>query len=394
MLNEYFAFQTVVNDSNKQLPPLAPAQHILNSISVTEQDVNDVLINLDATKASGPDQISPRLLREGAPILSKPFSLIFNRSLQQGYFPQEWKDANVTPIHKKDEKSLPGNYRPISLLSQLGKTMERCVHKHLYNYVVSHQILTPLQSGFVRGDSTTYQLIHTYYQFCQAVDTGKEVRAVFCDVSKAFDGVWHRGLLHKLAGISCSEFIIKRFSSYLSDRRQRVMLNGQTSDWASVLAGVPQGSILGPLSFLIYINDLVSNIGCSIRLFADDTSLYIVVECPNTAANLLNSDLQTINKWADDWLVIFNAIKTLSMIISRKLIPTLHPPLFMNNIQLRETEKHKHLGLTFTNDCDWSTHVANIAAKASTRLNLMRSLKFRVSKKSLEKCTLLTFVLY
>ena len=376
MLNEYFASQTVVNDSNKQLPPLAPAQHILNSISVTEQDVNDVLINLDATKASGPDQISPRLLREGAPILSKPFSLIFNRSLQQGYFPREWKDANITPIHKKDEKSLPGNYRPISLLSQLGKTMERCVHKHLYNYVISHQILTPLQSGFVRGDSTTYQLIHTYHQFCQAVDSGKEVRAVFCDVSKAFDRVWHRGLLHKLAGIGCSEFIIKWFSSYLSDRRQRVMLNGQTSDWASVLAGVPQGSILGPLLFLIYINDLVSNIGCSIRLFADDTSLYIVVECPNTAANLLNSDLQTINKWADDWLVIFNAIKTLSMVISRKLIRTLHPPLFMNNIQLRETEKHKHLGLTFMNDCDWSIHVANIAAKASTRLNLMRSLKF------------------
>ena len=211
MLNEYFASQTVVNDNNKQLPPLAPAQHILNSISVTEQDVNDVLINLDATKASGPDQISPRLLREGAPILSKPFFLIFNRSLQQGNFPQEWKDANVTPIHKKDEKSLPVNYRPISLLSQLGKTMERCVHKHLHNHVVSHQILTPLQSGFVRGDSTTYQLIHTYHQFCQAVDSGKEVRAVFCDVSKAFDRVWHRVLLHKVAGIGCSESVINGF---------------------------------------------------------------------------------------------------------------------------------------------------------------------------------------
>ena len=192
--------------------------------------------------------------------------------------------------------------------------------------------------------------------------------------------MWYRGLLHKLAGIGCSEFIIKWFSSYLSDRRQRVMLKGQTSYWASVLAGVPQGSILRPLLFLIYINDFVSYIGCSIRLFADDTSLYIVVECPNTAANLLNSDLQTINKWAEDWLVIFNAIKTLSTIISRKLISILHPPLFMNDIQLRETEKHKHLGLTFTNDCDWSTYVVNIATKASTRLNLMRSLKFRVSR--------------
>ena len=187
--------------------------------------------------------------------------------------------------------------------------MERCVHKYLYNYVVSNQILTPLQSGFVSGDSSTFQLIHIYHHFCQAVDIGKEVRAVFCDISKALDRVWHRGLIHKLSGIGCSESILKWLSSYLTCRRQRVMLNGQTSGWASVLAGVPQGSILGPFLFLIYINDIVTNIGCSIRLFADDTSLYIVAECPNTAARLLNADLETIFKWANDWLVTFNANK-------------------------------------------------------------------------------------
>ena len=163
------------------------------------------------------------------------------------------------------------------------------------------------------------------------------------------------------------------------------MLNGQTSDWASVLAGVPQGSILGPLLFLIYINDIVTNIGCSIRLFADDTSLYTVVECPNTAARLLNGDLETIFKKANDWLVTFNANKTLSMIISRKIYPVLHPLLFMNDIMLKETDMHKHLGLLFTNTCDWSKHVVNISEKASIRLNLMRVLKFRVSRKSLEK---------
>ena len=108
------------------------------------------------TKAGGPDLISPRLLREGADILALPYSIIFNRSLDQGYFPSSWKEANVTPIYKKDDKSLPSNYRPISLLSQSAKVMERCVHKYLYNYVISNHILTPLQSGFVHGDSTTY----------------------------------------------------------------------------------------------------------------------------------------------------------------------------------------------------------------------------------------------
>ena len=259
MLNEYFSSQTAVDDINKQLPYLPPAQHVLESIGITEQDVNDVLSHLNVTKACGPDLISPRLLKEGTSILAHPFSIVFNRSLRQGYFPLVWKDANLIPIHKKDDKSLPSNFRPISLLSQSSKAMERCAHKHLYNYVVSNQILTPLQSGFVSGDSTTFQLIHTYHHFCQAVDSGKEVRAVFCDISKGFDRVWHRGLLHKLSGIGCSEHILKWFSTYLTGRGERVVLNGQTSHWASILAGVPQGSILGPLLFLIYINDIVTN---------------------------------------------------------------------------------------------------------------------------------------
>ena len=181
--------------------------------------------------------------------------------------------------------------------------MERGVHKYLHNFVITNHILTPFQSGFVQGDSTTYQLIHTYHAFCESVDNGKEVRTVFCDIGKAFDRVWHRGLLHKLSGTGCSDKIIRWFSSNLSGRKQRVVFNGQASDWTSVQAGVPQGSILRLRLFLIYINDIVSDIGCTIRLFADDTSLYIVVDSPPTAANFLNSDLCAITKWADNWLV-------------------------------------------------------------------------------------------
>ena len=166
---------------------------------------------------------------------------------------------------------------------------------YLYNYIIKNAILTPFQSGFVRGDSTTNQLLQIYHTFCNAVDRGKEVRAVFCDISKAFDRVWHRGLLHKLSGIGCSDKITSWFSSYLTGQKQRVVLSGHVSEWMSVLAGVPQGSILGQLLFLIYINDIVKNLGCSIRLFADDTSLYIVVESPNGAAHSLNIDLNTIS---------------------------------------------------------------------------------------------------
>ena len=146
------------------------------------------------------------------------------------------------------------------------------------------------------------------------------------------------GLIYKLAGIGCSETITRWCSSYLTGRKKRVVINGQVSEWISVLAGVPQGSILGPLLFLIYINDLVKIIGCSIRLFADDTSLYIIVDSPDGTAYHLNVDFNSISTWADTWLVAFNTGKTLSMIFSRKLHRPHHPPLLMNNTMLTETD--------------------------------------------------------
>ena len=143
--------------------------------------------------------------------LSSPNHLLrfYNRLLQQGYFPARWKEANVTPIHKKEDRSSPSKYRPISLLSRIVKTMERCVHKHLYNYISQNNLLTPLQSGFISGDSTTNHLLNIYHMFCEAVDNGKEVCVVFCDISKAFDRVWHKGLLFKLAAIGCSKSFLR-----------------------------------------------------------------------------------------------------------------------------------------------------------------------------------------
>ena len=207
------------------------------------------------------------------------------------------KFSNVTPIHKKDARFVPTNYRPVSLLCHFAKVMERCIHKILYNYINEHKLLTPFQSGFIQGDSSTFQLLHTYHSFCEAVDNVKEVRVVFCDIRKAFDRVWHRGLLHKLADIGCPNDLIRWFSSYLSERKQRFILDGQASDWAFVKAGVPQGSVIGPLIFLLYINDIVNEINVSVRLFGDDTSLYIIVDNPNSVAVTLNNDLRHITNW-------------------------------------------------------------------------------------------------
>ena len=263
--------------------------------------------------------------------------------------------------------------------------MERCIHKILYNYINAHKLLTPFQSSFSQGDSTTFQLLHTYQSFYKAVDNDKEVRVAFCDISKAFNRVWHRSLLHKLADIGCPNDLFCWFSSYLSERNSVLFSTGQASDWAFIQAGVPQGSVLGPLMFLLYINDIVNEINASVRLFADDTSLYIIVDNPNSAAVTLNNDLRHITNWGKTWKVNFNPSKHFSLLISRKTETVSHPPLYMDNVLVTHTSAHKHLGITFSDSCNWAEHIENITAAAWTRLNFLRALKFKLKRKLLEK---------
>ena len=386
IFNEFFITQSRINDANKMPPNLPePTYDRLRQINISATDVCDILKSLNVSKASGPDLVSPRLLKEGANQLCTPLSTFFNRLLISGQYPKAWKYADVTPVYKKGDKQIPNNYRPISLLSVVGKTMERSVHKYVYNYCAQHRVFTPFQSGFIQGDSTTYQLINLYDTFCEAVDNGKEVRVVFLDISKAFDRVWHRGLLHKLHSIGISGHLLKWFENYLSDRVQRVVINGKASSYLKIPAGVPQGSILGPLLFLIYINDIVLELDCCIRLFADDTSLYIVVENPNTSAILLNSSISTIHSWAEDWLVDFSAPKTDAMVITRKRIKPNHPPLIMDNVVITEVDRHRHLGITFSSDLNWQNHITEIKTKAWQRLNILRAFKFKFDRRSLER---------
>ena len=384
LLNQYFCAQSNVDDSNASLPPYVPPRSSLDDIVITDQDVLDVLKLINTTKASGPDFIHGKLLKEGADILCKHLSKIFNSSLSTSYFPDIWKIANVVPIFKKGDKTNVSNYRPISLLCVMGKVFEKCVFKYLHNYLVSHNLISKVQSGFTPGDSAVFQLADLYNTFAKAIDDGKEVRVVFCDISKAFDRVWHRGLLFKLRRLGLSGSLLNWFTSYLDNRYQRVAVEGSLSDILRVKAGVPQGSILGPLLFLVYINDIVDEIGTNIRLFADDTSLYMIVEDPNSAADLMNVDLSKIHTWAKQWLVNFNPNKTEELLISRKQTRVDHPPLFMNDVQISRVDQHKHLGLIFNEQCTWHNHIHEITSKAWKRVNILRSLKFQLDRLSLQ----------
>ncbi|PJE78268.1 hypothetical protein CI610_02801 [invertebrate metagenome] len=207
---------------------------------------------------------------------------------------------------------------------------------------------------------------------------------IFCDISKAFDRVWHRGLLSKLKSFGITGNLFLWFSNYLRNRCQSVVINGKQSNLAYITAGVPQGSILGPLLFLIFINDIVNNISCAIKLFADDTSLYVIVESPHLSANLLNDNLSKINEWSKTWLVNFNPSKTLTMTVSKKTNKPIHPSLFMNNTILTEVTSHTHLGITLSANGNWTDHLQHIISKASKKLAVLRNLKFSIDRKSLQ----------
>ena len=384
VLNDHFVNISTIDTDKEINENLNPPNFSLDTIIVTEQDVKDQLCNLNSSKPGGPDEIMPPLIKLFNTNLVKPLTMLFNKSLQLGQVPNQWKMANVSAIFKgKGNENDPSNYRPISITSCIGKILEKIIFKYLYNYLQENEILTKYQSGFRPKDSTVNQLLEIYHTIIENLDNEKDIKFIFCDVSKAFDKVWHRGLIHKLQKYGITGNMLNWMKSYLSGRQQRVKNEGFFSTWKSTNAGVPQGSVLGPYLFLLYINDITENIKTNIRLFADDTSLYTVIE-NDDSIHLLNEDLREIAKWADTWLIILNPTKTNSMTFSRKFEIN-WPEAKFNNITIQDEKTHTHLGITFSADATWKEHIRNIYKKAAYRLNIMRMLKYDLDRKSLHR---------
>ena len=234
---------------------------------------------------------------------AEPLKILLVNSVNQAVFPSRWKKANVIPVHKKNEKCIVNNYWPVSLLSVASKIFEKAIYNNLLNYIERENLLNINQSGFRANDSCINQLISITHEIYRAFNCNPslEVRGIFLDLSKAFDKVWHQGLLFKLESFGIRGKLLNLLEDYLSNRFQRVLLNGQESSWLPIKAGVPQGSILGPLLFLIYINDLPDGLNLIAKLFADDTSLFSIVQDLNESAKYLNLDLSVISLCAYQW---------------------------------------------------------------------------------------------
>ena len=362
--NDYFIEQTKIETNNSNLPrDIDIPEKKLESINFTHQDISDLLKSIDISKAHGPDSVSGRMLKEAGDSIVPSLFRLFKLSLETCKFPNIWKLANVIPLYKKNNAETISNYRPVSLLSLVGKLLERVIFKYMYNFLKDNNIITVKQSGFKPGDSTVCQLSQLYHMFSKALDEKKDIRIVFCDISKAFDRVWHDGILYKLNKIGISGKILSWFENYLSDRQQRVVINGENSNYGRIHAGVPQGSILGPLLFLVYINDLVDVVNSEIRLFADDTTVFVTVDNPDQAADLLNKDLENMSEWANQWLIKFSASKTKCMTISNRSNID-HPNLILSNTTLEEVDHYKHLGLVLQSNLSWDKHIYSIVANA------------------------------
>ena len=380
LFNSFFAKQCSLIKNDSKLPPRLHflTDKRLSMVRFVNTDILKIIQNLNPNKAHGHDKVSIWMLKICGNSLYRPSELILIDCLVNGIFPSVWKKGNIVPVHKKNDKQRLNNYRPISLLPICSKIFEQLIFNEMFGFFIENDLISQHQSGFKPGDSCINQLLSITYEIYQSFDEGFDVHSVFLDISKAFDKVWHDGIIFKLKQNGISGNLLDLLSNFLRNRKQRVVLHGQTSSWADVNAGVPQGSILGPLLFLIYVNDLADGLSSNAKLFPDDTSLFSVVHDANTTAKELNNDLVKINRWAYQCKMSFNpdpSKQAQEVIFSRKTKKEYHPPLAFNNNNVLETNSQKYLGVVLDNHLSFEDHLKMILNKVNKTIGLLCKLQ-------------------
>lgn len=380
LLARFFARQCT--DANPQADtcgapfPLSPSHPRFEFPPITEQLTLRRLQRLPIHKATADKLITNRMLRECAPFICSSLTYLFNLSLSTSTFPLEWKHAVVTPLFK--QRGSPNdatNYRPVSLLPAIGKLLDAMLSERLLSYLQRNGIISCHQYGFLPRRSTTMQLVYIVHRWLKAMEDGDRTHAVFMDFMKAFDRVWHHGLLHKLKQIGLTSDSIELIRSYLSHRTISVRVGATLSRPHTITAGVPQGSHLGPVLFLVFINDLPSHVGIPTELYADDAVLHHQTKSSDiTSLEPLQTAVSHAEQWALSWNGRFGHAKTKLLVIrARNQQPAILPSsVLIEESPIEVVVSHRHLGVILTDNLQWRTHISSIICSCSKRAGLLR----------------------
>ena len=356
---------------------------------VSEEYILKQLKSLSESKATGTDEIPSKLLKIACNSIVTPITHIINRSILSSVYPDKWKSARISPIFKNGDGSDVNNYRPISILPVISKLLERSVFDQMYPFLNSKGLIHDRQSGFRPKHSTCTALVNVTEDWYDSIDKGEYIGVVMLDLKKAFDTVSHDILVKKLSNYDISQQCVKWIGSYLSERRHITCVNGVKSESSICSCGVPQGSILGPLFFIIYINDLprvAKNV--KVSMYADDTVLYTSSKCINTVVNALNEDLCYVNEWLIDNKLSLNVSKSEVMIMGTRHkvsnIDRSDVNVNVNGLRLQYVNTCKHLGVLIDDKLTWHDQIDKVRKQVLFGSYMLRKASYFIPSHTLK----------
>ena len=367
-LNEFFA--SVFTNEDLGNLPCAPTYEgeLLESFNITAEILLKKLQELKPGKSPGKDGWHPVFLKSIADLIAAPLAKLFQKSLDEGYVPAEWRMACITAIHKKDAKDICGNYRPVSITSIICKLMESIVRDQIVQHMATNNLFSKKQHGFVPDRNCMTNLLLCMEMWTQLVEEGLPIDIIYTDFAKAFDRVPHQRLLIKMKAMGITGKTLGWIKAFLSGRKQCVRVDDHYSSWRSVMSGIPQGSVLGPILFVIFINDMPKVVTSMCQLFADDAKIFRGISSKDDVA-LLQGDLDNLSEWSEKWQLAFNVGKCKSLHIGSR---NTHHKYRMNGKGLEHIEEEKDLGVLIDEKLDFHRQAAAAIKKAKRVLGLVK----------------------
>ena len=366
-------------DTDEEMPNFDERKYdeVLSNIKITKELILNKLKKIKINKSPGPDQIHPRVLNEISNEICTPLQIIFQVSLETKTLPDQWKHAQVAAIFKKGAKTKPQNYRPVSLTCIVCKLLESIIRDSVIVHMTKNKLFSPKQFGFLSGRSTTLQLLHVLNIWTEILDQGGELDVIYCDFMKAFDKVPHKRLVYKIDKYGLKGNVLGWIENFLSNRTQEVKVGNKLSKSANVTSGIPQGSVLGPILFVMYINDLpeVVDKDSFVYLFADDTKLFRRINSDQDRIQLQH-DINSLIEWSNKWLLKFHPDKCVSMTINTKKEGKTYTMgehnYTMGGHTLSESNLEKDIGVSIDRNINFDMHINKIVKNANRILAITR----------------------